>query len=404
VSTDSREAAIVTVGSELTLGLRLDTNTRDIASALTRTGHTVVETVTVGDDSQTLSESLRRLCESYPLVIVTGGLGPTHDDITRESAAQALGLELVPDEKMARWLRRIAERHKDPAAAAQVFRQADVLEGAEVFRPTSGTAPGQRIPTDRGALVLLPGPPHEMLPMLETALGQLGPDTSETLRCVGISESDAQVRAERVLEAHPSVSLTVLATPSLVDVVLVRGDGGDLAPATAAVEAELDGHVYARGGVSLAEAVLDRARKAGATIAVAESCTGGMIAAALTDVPGSSAVLLGGVVAYGNDAKVSLLGVDPCTIADDGAVSTRTAEEMAAGAASTFGATLAVSVTGIAGPDGGTDEKPVGTVCFGIAQTDHVTSFTRALPGDRSRIRTRATVAALEALRTALER
>ena len=400
------EAAIVTVGSELTLGLRLDTNTQHVAAALSRHGYRVAEAISVADDVDTLSAALARLCDTYPLVVATGGLGPTHDDITRTAASRALGLDLIADAEMTTWLERIAKRHGDPDAAAQVYRQADVLEGAEIMRPTSGTAPGQLVPTRAGRLVLLPGPPHEMGPMLLDALGGSDAPVSLAVRCVGITESDAQVRAERIVHSVPGLSLTVLASPSMVDVIVVDSGAGEGAVLNAAdaVEEELRDHVYGRDDTTLAETVLSLARAAGVRIGVAESCTGGLLSGALTDVAGSSDVFCGGLVTYSNDAKTSILGVAPDLLARHGAVSPQVAESMAVGAARVLSADVTLSVTGVAGPGGGSAEKPVGLVWFGVSDRGNVTSSRREFPGDRSGVRTRAVVAALNTLRRTIPR
>jgi nicotinamide-nucleotide amidase len=306
---------------------------------------------------------------------------------------------------MEHWLATIASRHGEPAAAAQIYRQAALLQGAEIIRPTSGTAPGQIVPTPAGRLVLLPGPPHEMMPMLREALVEHDTPVSIGIRCAGITESDAQVRAERIIHDLPGISLTVLASPSLVDVILVDVGAGEavLETAAASIEAALGEHVYGREDTTLAEAVLDRARLAGTTIGVAESCTGGMLAAALTDVPGASDAFCGGLVAYSNRVKTALLGVSRDTLGRHGAVSAEVAQEMALGAADALGTDITLSVTGIAGPAGGSDDKPVGLVWFGMARGGTTTAFDHRFPGDRSRIRTRAVVAALNALRHTIE-
>jgi len=402
----SQRAAVVTVGSELVRGLRLDTNGQEVAFALAARGYDVIESVSVGDDEEVLAATLSRLLSSVPMVVVTGGLGPTHDDITREAAARALGAQLSSDEQLSEFLRGVARRHKEPDAAVSILRQAMVFEGAHVLRPTSGTAAGQVVRTAQGAtLVLLPGPPHEMRPMLAEALG------SETLteppaivRCVGITESDAQVTAQRVLGDIEGLTLTVLATPSLVDVVLFDAGGGPepLAEGRRRVVAALAEHVYAEGERRLSDVVLALARDAGVTLAFAESCTGGLASAVLTDIAGSSDVFLGGVVAYSDAVKTGVLGVSPRTLASHGAVSEQTASEMAQGARERLGADIAVSITGIAGPGGGTKEKPVGTVWFALAREQQTTAVMRVLPGDRDGVRTRAAIAALDMIRHAL--
>jgi len=399
-------AAIVTIGTELVRGLAVDTNTSEIAHALLGAGIDVAETVSVADDMELLTAVLRRSVASCDLVIVTGGLGPTHDDITREAAAAALGVVQHRDPDLVDGLRASAARHTDPRAVENVFRQADVLEGSVVLPAIRGTAPGLVVPTARGSLVLLPGPPREMRPLLEGLIAEWGIAAAppRVLRCTGLSESDVQMAAQDVLEADPGVELTVLAQPGDVRVVLFdRGAGGPrLDELASAIASRIGDACYSADGSSLAEVVLARAAAAGVTLATAESCTGGLVGGALTAVPGSSASYLGGVVSYADEVKVTLLAVDPALIEACGAVSDAIARAMALGACDMVGADYAVSVTGVAGPDGGSAEKPTGTVWFGVAGPDGVDAQMRRFPGDRETVRTRAVATALDLLRRRL--
>ena len=403
---DYRTAAVVTVGTELVRGLAVDTNTAEIAHVVSGAGIDVGETLSVADDQVLLTEALRRCTASYDLVVVTGGLGPTHDDVTRQAAAEALGLRVARDDSIVTILRPSAARHTDDRAADQIFRQADVLEGATVLPAVRGTAPGQVVPTARGSLVLLPGPSREMRPLLHALADswRAGGVEPRMLRCTGLSESDLQMTAQDVLAGRPDVELTVLAKPGDVRVVLFdRGAGASgLDRMLDAIAAAVGEPCYSKDGSGLAEVVLARARAAGLTVATAESCTGGMVGAALTDVPGSSAAYLGGVVSYSNEAKVTLLGVDPGLIAACGAVSDAVAKAMASGARDALGADVAVSVTGMAGPEGGTPDKPVGTVWFGVAGPHGVRAQLRRFAGDRATVRERAKMTALDLLRLAL--
>lgn len=400
------DAAIVTVGTELVRGLSVDTNTAEIARALSTVGFQVREAVSVGDDASMLTALLERCAAAYDVVLVTGGLGPTHDDVTRQAAAAALGLGCTRDPGLAAGLAAAAARHSDPRAAEQVFAQADVLDGARVLEAVVGTAPGQVVPTARGELVLLPGPPREMRPLLAAYLAGFdgGPAQPVVLRCAGISESDLQMTAQDVLGARSDIELTLLAAPGDVRVVLFdRGAGEtELAAAAGAIADRVGEACYSADGRTLAEVVLDRARTAGASLATAESCTGGLVSAALTGVAGASASFAGGIVAYSDDTKVTLLGVDPALLSAFGAVSDAVAGAMAAGARDVTGANLAVSATGIAGPDGGTPRKPVGTVWFGIAGPEGVATEMRRFPGDRGVVRERSVMTALDLLRRAL--
>jgi competence/damage-inducible protein CinA-like protein len=398
-----QNAAIVTVGTELTEGLRLDTNSREIAAALSGRGYDVLETVSVGDDEYYLAETLSRLGSNLDLVIVTGGLGPTHDDVTRTAAARALGLALTRDAQIEAKLQSVMLRHNNADARAQVLTQADVLEGAEVIPATTGTAPGQIVPTPGGLLALLPGPPKEMRGMLPRVLERGGGSRAAVreLGVVGLPESDAQVVAQRVLGGTPGIQLTVLARLGDVRVLLLDRGGSDAAldEALDSICHDLGDACYARDGSTLAEVVVRSAESRGVTLATAESCTGGMVAAALTDVPGASEVFLGGVVSYGNAAKSELLGVPPAIIERHGAVSAETVTLMGIGAQERFGADIVVAVSGVAGPGGGTAEKPVGTVWFDAHGPYGAWDVLRTYTGDRETIRTRSTVFALDLMR-----
>lgn len=401
-------AAILTVGTEITSGLRLDTNTRELAGAALRAGYDTRETLSLPDDRDLVAAAIRRLIVAHDLVLVTGGLGPTHDDISRLAASDALGVPLLQDERLEALLGPWASRQSSDDARAQVLTQALVLEGAAVIDPTTGTAPGQ-IYTDASGhrLVLLPGPPHEMRAMLPAALPpRPGVALPRELSVVGMSESDAQLTAQAVLGDRPGITLALLAAPGDVHVVLLDEGAGDEALDRAALEiaAALGDRCVDVRGMTLPEAVVALARESGATIATAESCTGGSVGAAITSVPGSSAVYLGGVVAYSNETKIAVLNVSAGLFAQYGAVSEQTARAMAEEVRALLGADLGVSTTGIAGPDGGSDEKPVGTVWVGIATASGSHAELRVLPGDRAGIRARATVVALDMLRRELRK
>jgi len=397
-------AAIITIGSELTLGLRVDTNTSEIARQLAPRGFDVVETLSVGDDPALLAQQIARLVSVHSLVITTGGLGPTHDDVTREAASEALGIPLRVDERLVEWLQPVLARHTDPDAAAQVLVQAEVLEGAEVIDATTGTAPGLVVKTPSGVLALLPGPPSEMRPMLTVLLDRypLVYAPPAELGVAGMTESDVQVRVQRALSGREGIGFTILARPGDVRVLLTdRGAGAhELEAAVAAAAQVLGERCYSTRGLTMAQEIVDAATRRGLTVSLGESCTGGMVAAALTDVAGASAVLLGSVVTYSNEAKTGLLGVPAGLLAQYGAVSEECVKAMAEGAARAFGSDIAVAVSGIAGPGGGTPEKPVGTVWFGVAGPGGVFAVHRAFPAtSREAVRARATSVALDLIR-----
>lgn len=401
------QAAVIVVGTELVAGVRVDTNGAEVARALARAGFLPAVREIVPDDTGLLADRIANLAERYDLVAVTGGLGPTHDDITRDAAAHALGLSLAPDEGILQRLREVAARHRTAGAAAQVMRQADILSGAQVLLPDTGTAPGQLVETPRGHLLLLPGPPHELRPMLREALACLSigePLEQRVLGCVGMSESDAQVIAASVLGEHPGVGLTVLSRPALVDVILFDDGAGTAVVNEAATEviAALGDVCYSDDGSTLAEVVVAAAIRCQATFALAESCTGGMVTSELTGVPGASAVLLGGAVTYSDAIKHTLLGVSEQSLRTHGAVSESVAREMAAGMRALAGADIALAITGIAGPGGGSADKPVGTVWFAVDAEGSALAIEHRFPGDRQAVRARATAVGLDLLRRVL--
>lgn len=394
----------MTVGSELTEGLRVDTNTAEVARDLQRYGFRVAEAVSIADDVASLAVALARLTAQHALVVVTGGLGPTHDDITRDAAAKALGIGLHPDASLTRFLQPFLARHADSGAAPQVLSQALVLDGAAILSPTTGTAAGQVVPTEAGVLVLLPGPPREMRPMLALWLSRLVPVRAAAmdLGVTGWPESDVQLAAQRGLVGHTEIGLTVLARPGDVRVLLLDEGAGatGLAAARDSVALEIGTACYSVTGETLAETVVRLSTAAHLTLATAESCTGGMVSSAITDVEGSSAVLLGGVVAYANSAKTSLLSVPDALLARHGAVSEQTALAMAEGARARFGADIAVSTTGVAGPGGGTADKPVGLVWLAVATSSRTSAYEmRMSSADRYAVRSRATARALDLIR-----
>jgi nicotinamide-nucleotide amidase len=400
------EAAIITVGTELVTGMRLDTNTQSVARALRVAGFVVREATSVPDHEDDIAEAIARLAARFGLVVVTGGLGPTHDDVTREAAARALCLPLERRADLELALAAAATRHTHSEASRQVLRQADVLRGATVLPAVVGTAPGQVVPTALGRLVLLPGPPAELAPLLASVLEDEGSSSEPVrLRTTGLSESDAQVLVSRALSPFSGVGFTILAALGDVEVLLFDDGAGEpqLVAAGHAARSALGHFCYSTDGSSLAETVIATARARGARIGTAESCTGGMIAAVLTAVPGSSVVVMGGVVAYANHVKSAALGVPEAVLREHGAVSPETARAMAAGVAERLDLTHAVSVTGIAGPAGGTPEKPVGLVHFGVYSEGVLTADHRHFTGTRDIVRVRATAVALDLLRTALE-
>lgn len=400
---------IMAVGTELLLGQLIDTNTSYIAQELAGIGLDVYATHTVGDNRERIAAAIRSAFERADGVISTGGLGPTIDDLTKEAVCDVLRCDVDLHEPSVKAMEKIFSR------AGRTMRdnnrkQAMVPRGSVVLENKHGTAPGFIAIGESGKFVAcMPGVPNEMKPMLA---GSLIPwlrerfdlrDAVRTriLHTIDIAESEIDHRIADLFGSLENPKIAVLAHEYQCDVkIMAKAPSNDAAIAlTIPVEHELvkrlDGHIYGVDDQTLPGAIhvlLEQTRR---TIAVAESCTGGSIAAKLTSTPGSSKTFLGGVVAYDNSVKVGFAGVDSQTIATHGAVSEETAVAMARGIREKLGASIGVAVTGIAGPDGGTSEKPVGLVWIALADADGHKTLKLNFPGDRAAVQTRATVAAL---------
>lgn len=407
----TRRAAILSTGDELTTGRIADTNAQWIADKLFELGVDVVGVLTVGDYPDRLEWAWRQALARADVVIATGGIGPTADDLTSETVAAVLGRRLVEDPPSADRIRKFfASRGVD--MPQNNLKQAMVPEGAVIVPNPLGTAPGYRVEAGGKQVVVLPGVPREMKPMMEdTVLPWLrteqGGDTylAHTFQTFGISESGLdELVAGAVDPSEGRISFRA-SFPEVSVRVVVHGRPEEAAARLGAVAARLrerlGEYCFGEGAISMEEVVGRALGERGWTLALAESCTGGLVGHRVTAVPGSSQYFLGGVQAYANSAKMALLGVRRETLATHGAVSEQCAREMAAGARRAFGADVAVSTTGIAGPEGGTPEKPVGFVCFGLATPDAATSASHQLWGTRDWVKLLASQVALDMIRRA---
>lgn len=408
-------ATILSTGDELVRGRTADTNTSEIARALQAEGVTVRGAEIVGDDEAELVAAIGRACAASDIVVMSGGLGPTEDDCTRRAAAAASGraLERVP--AIEEWLAARFRERGAPMAPSNLL-QADRPAGAETLPNAHGTAPGFALTIGRAWFVALPGPPREMRNMLRDEMlprlrAKLPPERrvirTRTLETIGEREAAVGEKIADLMARGRSPRVGTTAGRGVIRVVIhAEGSEDDVARAIAADEAEIRsrlGHiVFGADGESLASVTAALLVAKRVRTAVAESCTGGMIAASLTDVPGVSAVFLGGVVAYANEVKVRELGVDPAVIERVGAVSAEVACAMASGVRERFGADLGLGITGIAGPGGGTPEKPVGTVHVAVDVQGVVTHRKLTLPGDRGLVREIAARSALDLVRRIL--
>jgi nicotinamide-nucleotide amidase len=410
-------AAIVVTGSELVRGERTDRNGPFFAGELLRLGLDPARITIVGDDPRELDAALRTGFES-DLCLVSGGLGPTHDDRTVELVAATAGRELVLDqglhEEIGAVSRSIAERLRRPYADFEpgVRKQATLPEGA-VSLGLAGTAPGFVLDTGRAVVVVLPGPPAELQRLWPLALGtepvqrvlaRARPPGRRVLRFYGASESAiAKALADAGGDGN-GVEATICARDFEIHVDLLVEPGAESRAdeLERALADPLGEYLFTRDERGVEELVLDLCRARGWTLATAESCTGGLVAARLTSVPGSSEAFRGSVVAYANEVKESTLGVPAAVLAEHGAVSAETAAAMAMGVRKALGVDVGIADTGIAGPGGGTPEKPVGLVHLHVVTPEAEAGREFSFPGDRESIRTRATVVALHLARRVL--
>ncbi|MCZ6766667.1 MAG: CinA family nicotinamide mononucleotide deamidase-related protein [bacterium] len=412
------EVEIILVGNELLKGERRDSHAQFIGNLIGTIGVRLTRAHIVPDDREIIGDTVRRRMRSARAIVVSGGLGPTHDDITREAVADGLGASLEFREDQWKWIVGVFSRfNKTPHESNK--RQAYFPPGSEVIPNALGTAPGFMIEKDGCLVAVLPGPPRELRPMMEsTVLDKLqsifrrDPLFTETFRTTGIGESDMTPKVGPLF-ANFEKEFVVSSLPHLggVDVVLTARTDGDLKKLKkradkfeASLREILGAHVFGKGTRSFQAVVGDLLIKRGETLGVSESLTGGLIGKNLTDTPGSSAYLLADVVAYSNESKVEFVGVRKASLKKHGAVSEVVCREMAAGIRARTDATYGLATTGIAGPDGGTKEKPVGLTYFGLASGDGEEIRHRVFPGDRITIRERVAYATLYLLYRKLTR
>jgi nicotinamide-nucleotide amidase len=417
------QVELITIGDELLLGFTIDTNAAHISRTLAAAGVEIVRRTTVGDEPEKIAGAVREALERTGAVITTGGLGPTSDDLTKPAIAKIFGREMKLDEAIATALeQRWRARFPNSSFPATNRTQAEIPEGARILTNRHGSAPGIWLEDDKGRWVaMIPGVPREMRGMLAEEVlpaiksrskGAESVVLSGTLRTTGIAESAiAELLGQNFL-GEPGTelgSLPLAYLPGVAGVDLrVTAKGLPRARAEKLVKeailklrSRVSAYAYGEDDADLAAVVLERLRSLGLKLAVAESCTGGMLGERITSIPGSSDVFLGGIIAYHNDVKVKALGVRAEDIERHGAVSEPVALQMASGVRERTGADVGVSVTGIAGPGGGTPDKPVGLVWISVDVTDAKARRFHVF-GDRAEIRQRAAQAALEMVRRAL--
>jgi nicotinamide-nucleotide amidase len=411
-------AEIIAIGSELLTPFRTDTNSLFLTERLNKIGVQVAFKTIVGDRQQDLVNQVRIALGRADIVITMGGLGPTVDDLTREAVAEALGFRLKRDQAIvaALYVRFAARRL---TMTENNSRQADVIDGATILENPNGTAPGQWLDIvyneHRKLVMLLPGPPSEIKPLFDKEclprLTEILPKrhiATRTLKATMIGESIADARIAPIYNQYKDVETTILAhmgdiqlnlicAKPIIEMAQARVD--ELA---GRIEDELGDLIYSSQGESLEQIVLYYLEMRGATLATAESCTGGMLAERLTSVSGSSRSFLGGAVVYSNELKTAFAGVPPALLAQHGAVSREVAAALAEGIRLRCNSTIGVGITGIAGPSGGTEEKPIGLVYIAVADEHHTEITEKRFGGDRERIRQWSTQQALDLVRRRL--
>lgn len=407
-------AEIIAVGSEMLTPEKVDTNSLYITQQLNTLGIEVVQKSIIGDDRTRLTDAIRSALKRSEIVVLSGGLGPTEDDVTRDAVAAALGRsqsfrQVICDQIQARFQRmnrKMADNNK---------RQAYVIDGAEVLENPRGTAPGQWLASDGRVAILLPGPPGEMKPLFdEQCIPRLRtffpPQVIRTLhmRIAGMGESDVDRQVAPIYTRYSNPATTILAGAGDISLHL-RARSADpqeaerlLNEVREQMDAVLGDRIYTHTGDSLEEVIRQLLRSRGATVSAAESCTGGLIAQRLTSPPGSSETFVGGVITYSSEMKMLLLGVHPDLLRVEGAVSEPVGRAMASAVRRRMRSTYGVSITGFAGPDGGTEANPTGTAYVGIASPVDCDVKRFQFAADRSRFRQLAAQFALDALRRKL--
>ena len=407
------KSEIIAVGTELLLGNIVNTNARYLSQKLADLGVDVFYHVVVGDNLQRLTATIKESLERSELIITSGGLGPTVDDLTKEGVAEALGLKLLPDEASIRKIEEMFKAMGRPMTQNNI-KQGYIPEGAMILENNNGTAPGVLIEKNGKIVIMLPGPPKELYPMFEDKVMPYlrtkvhSTIRSRILRVIGIGESSAEDMLKDIFKNQTNPTIAPYAKDGEVHLrITAKTDTPEEAERLISqmeerVKVILGDNIYGYDEESLEEVVLKLLWDRKLTLSLAESCTGGLVSSRITDVPGASASLMYGVTSYSNESKIKLLGVEEETIRSYGAVSTQTAEEMAVGVKRIGSTDVGISITGIAGPDGGSAEKPVGLCYVGIAIGSTVKAYKLMFTGNRKRIKWNASSRALDYLRREL--
>lgn len=403
---------LISVGTELLLGNIVNTNAAYLSEQCALLGLSMYHQSVVGDNEERLAETMRTALERSDVVILSGGLGPTKDDLTKEVAAQVMEMPLKEDEHSRKRIEEYFKNSQTRVITDNNWKQAQAPEGSIVVDNDNGTAPGLILEKDGKAMILLPGPPNEMRPMFEKSifpyLNKLQPELIRScmVKVCGLGESYVETQIADMIEAQTNPTIAPYAKIGEVHLRITAKASSEkearklMKPVVKELRNRFGDNIYTLDEKeTLAENVLKLLKEKELTLTTAESCTGGMLAARLTDIPGASEVFKQGLVTYSNKAKRKLLEVKKTTLKDFGAVSEKTAKEMAKNGAFMTGADACVAITGIAGPDGGSDEKPVGLVYIGCSLKNKITVKEFHFQGNREKVREYAVVRALTLLR-----
>jgi nicotinamide-nucleotide amidase len=409
------KAEIIAVGTEILLGDIINSNAQYLAQELAALGIDMYYQQVVGDNENRILHAFDEAYSRSDIIITTGGLGPTDDDLTKEVAAKYFNMELLPDEESIEKIKNFF-KFRQRKMTENNLKQGLIPKGAIVIQNNNGTAPGVIIEENNKIMIILPGPPREMKPMFEETVRPYLQEKSDSvlvskmIKILGIGESAVAEEVKDIMDAqtNPTIAPYAKEVGVMLRVTAKAENESEalrlITPVEEEIKKRLGDNVYATEDVSIEDVVAKLLISKKLTISTAESCTGGMIAGTLINYPGISEVFLEGAVTYSNEAKHKRLGVKNETLDKYGAVSEETAREMAIGIANTAGTDVSIVTTGIAGPDGGTEEKPVGLVYIGVYVKGQVTVQKHIFNGNRSRVRLQATIAGLDMLRRILIR
>jgi len=409
-------AIFIAVGSELLETNRIDTNSIFVSLKLMEHGILTDMKFVCNDEIENLSWLIKKSVKKAQLVVISGGLGPTEDDITREAVSRALKLPLVFKEELVEKIKDIFKKRGIEMPEIN-SRQGFVLESATILENTVGSAPGQYIDTNDCKIVLLPGPPRELNPMFEKILIEKIAPLSKyhiykrSFKFSGITESEADDKIAGIYAKYKNIKTTILASPGVIDLILTGRAKSSVNEAKFSVDElaqrikeKMDDYIVTEEELSFEEFIIKELINKNISLSVAESCTGGSLGNKITSVPGSSKIFLGGIISYSNKLKTSLLGVSEDLLNKKGAVSKEVAKEMAQGVRKLTGSDIGISVTGIAGPDGGTRNKPVGLVFIHISAENYDKGIYQIFPGDRETIKKRSVNFSLNLIREYLKK